>query len=99
VCLFFLLYALKKDPAWLFKNGVFPTNQLELLLKPIYTIFKQPLDSTMLGHSKKKKYTYPTICLGTKQIMFPCDVALESSIKQRSSGIQHQVFIIQQRAT
>jgi len=30
----------KKDPAWLFQNGVFPTNQLNLLLKPIYTILK-----------------------------------------------------------
>ncbi|HUU41278.1 MAG TPA: hypothetical protein VMW42_10070 [Desulfatiglandales bacterium] len=40
VYFFFLVYALKKDPAWLFQNGVFPTNQLDLLLKPIYTILK-----------------------------------------------------------
>ena len=56
---FFYFMPLNKDPAWLFQNGVFPTNQLDLLLMPIYTILKQPLDLTMLGHSKKKRYTYP----------------------------------------
>ena len=55
VCVFlFLLYALKKDPAWLLQNGVFPANQLNLLLNSICTILKQPLDLTILGHSKKR---------------------------------------------
>ena len=55
VCMsLFLLYALKKDPARLFQNGVFRINQLNLLLKPLYTILKQPLNLTMLGHSKKR---------------------------------------------
>ena len=54
VCLFFYFMPFNKNPAWLFQNGVFTTNQLNLLIKPIYIILKQPLNLTLLGHSKKR---------------------------------------------
>jgi len=76
---------LNKDPAWLFQNGVFPTNQLDLLLKPIYTILKQSVDLTMLG--QKKEIHIPKTDRLSFTMTWPCTFFITAiSLKKREYG-------------
>jgi hypothetical protein len=88
---FFALCPLTRAYTGPFQNGVFPTNQWNSWLKPIYTILKRPLDLTVLGHSKKEipiganelKYQY---------VRFQYDVSLGISGYDRKGVLIGEMF-------